>query len=69
VDAPLPGDRGAHGIFNQRARTRSTKLWARTHRGWLALAGGLITAFTAALVGGPVRRALAPKRRLAGLRG
>jgi short-subunit dehydrogenase len=36
---PLPGDRGAHGVFDHRARDWSAQLWATTHRGWLALAG------------------------------
>ena len=39
--APLPGDRGARGSFNDRARSRSPALWASTHRGLLgALAAG-----------------------------
>ncbi len=28
---PLPGDHGAHGKFDDRARTRSAELWAETH--------------------------------------
>lgn len=32
VDAPIPGDRGAHGPFDATARTFSTKLWLRRHR-------------------------------------
>ena len=40
---PVPGDFGAHGIFDSRASSRSWELWARTHIGWLgALALGLI---------------------------
>jgi NAD(P)-dependent dehydrogenase (short-subunit alcohol dehydrogenase family) len=35
---PVPGDHGAHGTFDARARHSSLQLWARTHRGWLALA-------------------------------
>jgi NAD(P)-dependent dehydrogenase (short-subunit alcohol dehydrogenase family) len=38
VDALMPGDRGAHGPFDARARTVSTKMWMRSHRGWLTLA-------------------------------
>jgi NAD(P)-dependent dehydrogenase (short-subunit alcohol dehydrogenase family) len=34
IDRPLPGDRGAHGPFDSRARRFSTKLWARTHLRW-----------------------------------
>jgi NAD(P)-dependent dehydrogenase (short-subunit alcohol dehydrogenase family) len=37
--APLPGDHGAHGAFDDRARSRSWQLEATMHRGWLALAG------------------------------
>jgi NAD(P)-dependent dehydrogenase (short-subunit alcohol dehydrogenase family) len=36
---PVPGDHGAHGTFDARARDMSVQLWADTHRGWLALAG------------------------------
>ncbi len=44
LDGPEPGDRGAHGPFDARARTFSTKLWARTHRRWLAAAAALAAA-------------------------
>ena len=36
---PLPGDHGAHGRFDSRARGWSSELWATTHRSWLAAAG------------------------------
>ena len=36
--APVPGDRGAHGRFDNRARRSSLELWAATHRSELALA-------------------------------
>jgi len=36
---PVPGDHGAHGVFDDRAKDRSWQLWATTHRGWLVLAG------------------------------
>ncbi|MGI9103512.1 MAG: SDR family oxidoreductase [Terriglobales bacterium] len=40
---PLPGDHGAHGSFDDRARDVSLELWAETHPAWFALAGlGLI---------------------------
>jgi short-subunit dehydrogenase len=45
--APLPGDRGARGIFAERARPRSVHLWAVRHR--RALAGVALAA--AALAG------------------
>jgi len=35
---PVPGDHGAHGTFDARARDTSVQLWADTHRGWLTLA-------------------------------
>jgi short-subunit dehydrogenase len=50
--APVPGDHGAHGRFDERAHRRSLQLWASTHRGWLA--GGL--AGTALLAGGLIAR-------------
>ncbi|MFL5805084.1 MAG: SDR family oxidoreductase [Roseiflexaceae bacterium] len=38
-------DHGAHGIFDNRARSWSAQLWANTHRGLLAVtAVGLVTA-------------------------
>ena len=55
VDSPIPGDRGAHGPFDSKARTFSPKLWARTHRGWLALAGALVAA---SILWKPLRRAV-----------
>jgi NAD(P)-dependent dehydrogenase (short-subunit alcohol dehydrogenase family) len=40
--APVPGDHGAHGTFDDRARDFSPQLWANLNRGWLALAAGAI---------------------------
>ncbi len=34
--SPLPGDHGAHGRFDARARSGSLQLWFTTHRGWFA---------------------------------
>jgi NADP-dependent 3-hydroxy acid dehydrogenase YdfG len=45
---PLPGDHGAHGSFDRRARAASAELWAETHPGIamlfaaLALAGAAL---------------------------
>jgi NAD(P)-dependent dehydrogenase (short-subunit alcohol dehydrogenase family) len=39
---PLPGDRGAHGNFGNRASSFSPHLWLNTHRGWVALGFGLL---------------------------
>jgi len=46
VDAPLPGDRGAHGPFDHKARRLSKSFWARSH------AGVLLGASAALLLGG-----------------
>jgi NAD(P)-dependent dehydrogenase (short-subunit alcohol dehydrogenase family) len=52
--APLPGDHGPHGRFDDRAHPRSIQLWASMHRRSL-LAGGLLTAGAAVLAGLRVR--------------
>jgi NADP-dependent 3-hydroxy acid dehydrogenase YdfG len=31
LDAPLPGDRGARGLFDAEAKTSSVQVWLRTH--------------------------------------
>jgi short-subunit dehydrogenase len=36
VDEPLPGDRGAHGDFDARAKGWSGELWLRMNRRWVA---------------------------------
>ena len=36
---PVPGDPGAHGAFDKRAKAHSLQLWANLHRGVLALVG------------------------------
>lgn len=36
--APLPGDRGAHGRFDDRSKRVSVQAWANAHRGMIALA-------------------------------
>lgn len=46
VDHPIPGDRGAHGDFDARARRRSGELWLSRHRGAVA---GLAAAAAAGL--------------------
>jgi len=35
---PVPGDHGAHGAFDARARNWSPQLWTSEHRGWIATA-------------------------------
>jgi NAD(P)-dependent dehydrogenase (short-subunit alcohol dehydrogenase family) len=41
---PVPGDHGAHGRFDNWARTRSPQLWLTTHRAQTALGAGLALA-------------------------
>jgi short-subunit dehydrogenase len=48
---PVPGDHGAHGAFDESARSFSPQLWAATHRAWLAAVAGVAT-----LTGLAVRR-------------
>lgn len=43
-------DWGAHGVFDQRARSWSPQLWATTNRRWLTLAGAGLASATAALL-------------------
>jgi len=43
---PVPGDYGAHGPFDRRAKTSSFQWWATTHRGTLAL---MVTAIAGTL--------------------
>ena len=35
---PVPGDHGAHGAFDSRARSWNPQLWTTEHRGWVATA-------------------------------
>jgi NAD(P)-dependent dehydrogenase (short-subunit alcohol dehydrogenase family) len=46
--SPLPGDHGAHGEFDSRARSHSPQLWLAEHRG-LALLGAGIAGLAAAI--------------------
>jgi NAD(P)-dependent dehydrogenase (short-subunit alcohol dehydrogenase family) len=47
---PLPGDRGVHGDFGDRASSVSPHLWLNTHRGGAALAVGIGVLAGAALM-------------------
>jgi short-subunit dehydrogenase len=51
---PLPGDHGAHGHFDDRARNRRLELWAQMHATWIGLAAGL--GFGTAALGALLRR-------------
>lgn len=44
---PLPGDQGAHGRFDQRARAKCFQWWLTTNRMWLAWAGAALVALLA----------------------
>ena len=48
---PVPGDHGAHGIFDKLSHEESPQLWATEHLGLLALAGGAGLLAAAALIG------------------
>lgn len=47
---PLAGDHGAHGRFDETARTRSSQFWLSRHRAAIAAAGGIATAAGAAIL-------------------
>lgn len=46
---PVPGDHGAHGVFDDRAKSWSPQLWATTHRPWIALAGAGLASLVGAM--------------------
>lgn len=46
---PVPGDHGAHGIFDARAHSSSLQLWETTHRKWVAAGFGIAGALGALL--------------------
>jgi len=39
---PVPGDHGAHGIFDKRAHDYSVELWGSLHKPWLSAAGAVL---------------------------
>lgn len=49
---PLPGDHGAHGMFDARAHASSWQLWLTTHRGPLLAAAGLLAGASLLLAAG-----------------
>ncbi len=56
---PVPGDHGAHGAFDARARGSSAQLWATTHRAvTLAAVAAAAAAIAYGLVAGNRRRSL-----------
>ncbi|WP_432548318.1 SDR family oxidoreductase [Kineococcus sp. SYSU DK004] len=54
LDEPVPGDHGAHGIFDEQSWSRSPQVWAQRHRRPLGAAAGLAAAVL--LARGLVRR-------------
>src|ERR671937_2624525 len=50
VDAPLPGDLGSHGPFDDEAKARSPQLWLAEHRRAIAAAGAGAVAAGAAVL-------------------
>jgi hypothetical protein len=47
---PVPGDHGAHGRFDDRARASSPQLWASMNRNWLAAACAGLAGLTLGLL-------------------
>jgi len=54
--APVPGDHGAHGVFDDVAARFSIELWATTHRWWLAIAAAGVAALAWATLARPSDR-------------
>ena len=52
LDRYVPGDRGAHGLFDDRSRAHSAELWARTHRAGLLVATAALALGTGLLLHG-----------------
>jgi len=46
---PVPGDHGAHGDFNARAKKSSAFLWMSEQRGWLLLIAATVALLTIAI--------------------
>jgi NAD(P)-dependent dehydrogenase (short-subunit alcohol dehydrogenase family) len=53
---PVPGDHGAHGSFDARAKSFSIEWWLSKHRGALLAASGLALAASGLLLGVAARR-------------
>ena len=54
--APVAGDHGAHGAYDDRARSFSVQAWASLHRGWVAAGAACVAGVIGLLY---ARRALA----------
>ena len=53
---PVEGDFGAHGVFDEQAKSTSPQLWATKNRGWIAAAGAAVAGAVGTLVVGRARR-------------
>jgi hypothetical protein len=49
---PVPGDHGAHGVFDRRASARCPQLWATTRRRWLGFAALAMAGFAVGAAAG-----------------
>lgn len=49
LSSPLPGDHGAHGVFDDRSRNVSIELELNKRRGWILV--GVATLLLASLAG------------------
>jgi hypothetical protein len=49
---PAPGQYGAHGRFDDRAKDHSVELWMAKHRPWLQLAGAAVAGVALATLTG-----------------
>jgi NAD(P)-dependent dehydrogenase (short-subunit alcohol dehydrogenase family) len=63
VDAPVPGDRGAHGPFDDRARSFDLRLWVQLHPQLTSTVAGLATAAAVAWLARTKTRGSAGSRR------
>jgi len=52
LEEPVPGDYGAHGRFDDRAKGRSVQIWAAEHIGWYRGVAAVVVLALAAAIGG-----------------
>ncbi|HEY5060978.1 MAG TPA: SDR family oxidoreductase [Gemmatimonadaceae bacterium] len=53
--SPVPGDFGAHGRFDDRAKDNSAELWVAKRKPWFALAGAVLAGAALATLAAPDR--------------
>ena len=61
LDRPVPGDHGAHGPFDARARATSVQMWLNRNRRWLG-AAALVLASAGGFVATRSRRRIRERR-------